>query len=147
MSLALASDHAGYALKQHLRRWLDDNHIEYTDFGCYAEAPSVDYADFSWRAATAVSSGVCERGVVLCGTGIGAMITANKVSGIRAALCVSEYMAEMARRHNNANILALGGRTTDPALALGMLRLFLETPFDGGRHLGRVQKIHRLTGR
>ncbi len=147
MPLAIGSDHAGYALKQELRRWLEENAIEYVDFGCYAEAPSVDYADFSYRVATAVSSGVCERGVVLCGTGIGAMITANKVSGVRAALCTSEYMAEMARRHNDANLIAFGGRTTEPELAVRMLRLFLDTPFDGGRHLDRIQKIHRLTGR
>jgi ribose 5-phosphate isomerase B len=146
MPIALGSDHAGYALKQHLRRWLDDNGIEYIDFGCFSEAP-VDYADYSYRVAAAVSSGICKRGVVLCGTGIGAMITANKVTGIRAALCCTEYMAEMARRHNDANILALGGRITEPELAIKMLRIFLDTPFEGGRHLGRVEKIHQLTGR
>jgi ribose 5-phosphate isomerase B len=146
MPLALGSDHAGYALKQHLRRWLDENSIEYVDFGCFAES-QVDYPDFSYRAAAAVSSGICNRGLVICGTGIGAMITANKVNGIRAALCCTEYMAEMARRHNDANILALGGRTTEPELAVKLLRIFLDTPFEGGRHLGRVEKIHRLTGR
>ena len=147
MPIALGSDHAGYALKQHLRRWLDDNHIEYIDFGCFAESPSVDYADFSYRAAAAVSSGICKNGLVLCGTGIGAMITANKVNGIRAALCCTEYMAEMARQHNDANILALGGRTTEPELAIKILRIFLKTPFAGGRHIGRIDKIHQLTGR
>jgi len=94
-----------------------------------------------------VSSGICSRGLVICGTGIGAMITANKVSGIRAALCCSDYMAEMARRHNDANIIALGGRTTEPEDAIRMLRIFLDTPFEGGRHLVRVDKIHQLTGR
>ncbi|HOC24364.1 MAG TPA: ribose 5-phosphate isomerase B [bacterium] len=147
MAIALGSDHAGYALKQALRRWLDEQSIEYTDFGCFEESPSVDYADFSFRVASAVSSGVCSRGVVICGTGIGAMITANKVGNIRAALCCSDYMAEMARRHNDANIIAFGGRTTTPELAISMLRIFLDTPFEGGRHFGRVEKIHHLTGR
>ena len=147
MAIAIGSDHAGFALKQALRAWLDEKSIEYTDFGCFAESPAADYADFSYRVASAVSSGICSRSLVICGTGIGAMITANKVSGIRAALCCSDYMAEMARRHNDANIIALGGRTTEPEDAIRMLRIFLDTPFEGGRHLGRVDKIHQLTGR
>lgn len=146
MPVALGSDHAGFSLKQALRAWLDENSIEYIDYGCFAER-SADYPDYSHRVAMAVSSGLCHRGVVVCGTGIGATITANKVSGIRAALCCSVYMAEMARQHNDANILGLGGRIIEADEAIKILAIFLETPFAAGRHRRRVEQIHRYTER
>lgn len=146
MSIAIGSDHAGFDLKEQIRSYLDANAISYKDFGVY-ENKSVDYPDFGVAVAQAVASGEHKSGIIICGTGIGISISANKVDGARAALCCSDYMAEMARKHNNANILALGGRTTTIDLAVRMIDVFLNTEFEGGRHALRVEKIHSLTGR
>ena len=146
MSIAIGSDHAGYTLKQEICEYFDQQNIEYTDYG--TESPErVDYPDFGIKVAKQVVAGAHNVGIIICGTGIGISISANKVKGARAALCCSDYMAEMARKHNNANILALGGRTTTIDYALRMIHIFLHTEFEGGRHGNRVDKIHSLTGR
>ena len=146
MSIAIASDHAGFGLKKAVVEYLERHRLEYLDVGVRSEE-RVDYEDYGYAEAQAVASGQCTLGIIICGTGIGISITANKVRGIRAALCCSEYMAEMARKHNDANVLALGGRVISPDLAEKIVDVFLHTDFEGGRHAGRVQKIHQLTQR
>ena len=140
MRLAIACDHGGYALKMKLLTLLPANIYEIKDFGCYDEQ-SVDYPDLAFAAAEAVADGTCEFGIVICTTGIGMCICANKVKGIRCALCTSVYMAEMTRRHNDANMLALGGHTVEADTALAIVERFLHTDLDGGRHGDRVRKI------
>lgn len=146
MKIALGSDHGGYALKCDIIQLLEKLGHEYKDFGCYS-TESCDYPDFGEAVGRAVASGECERGIVICGTGIGISISANKVHGIRAALCGDCFSAEMTRRHNDANILALGERVTGPGLALKICDIFLDTPFDGGRHARRVEKMMAIEGR
>ncbi len=146
MSIAIASDHAGFELKEQIIQYFEKREIEYKDYGVY-ENTRVDYPDYGVKVAQKVVAGEHEKGVVICGTGIGVSITANKIKGARAALCCCDYMAEMARKHNDANILALGGRTTTIDLAIRMIDIFLKTHFEGGRHAVRVDKIHSLTGR
>ncbi len=146
MSIAVGSDHAGYELKEKVKAYLEKNNIKVSDFGCFANE-SVDYPDYAVKVAKSVVAGENEWGILICGTGIGISITANKIKGIRAALCCSEYMAKMARKHNNANILAMGGRTTTPDNAEKIIEVFLNTEFEGGRHAVRVKKIHDLTGK
>lgn len=141
--IALASDHGGYALKEHLKAYLDRHGLEYKDFGC-SGTESCDYPDFGGAAAKAVGDGQCDRGVVVCTTGIGISIAANKVRGVRCALCRDCYSAELTRRHNDANMLALAGGFTGPLEAERILEIFLNTPFDGGRHQRRVDKITAL---
>ncbi len=142
--IAIGSDHAGFELKQAVMAHLRRQHIELVDLGAFT-TDRVDYPDYGVQVAQAVVSGRCRYGIVICGTGIGISIAANKVKGIRAALCCSEYMAEMARKHNDANVLAMGGRTTAPDLACKIVDTFLATAFEGGRHADRVEKIHSLT--
>ncbi len=144
MSIAVGSDHAGFELKLAVLQHLHNRKIEVLDLGVYTPERA-DYPDYGFKVAQAVVSGQCSMGIVICGSGIGISITANKVKGIRAALCCSEYMAEMARKHNNANVLAMGGRTTRPELAEKIVDVFLDTDFEGGRHAVRVEKIHQLT--
>jgi len=139
--IAIGSDHGGYELKEVIKSYLDSEKIPYKDFGtCSLE--SVDYSDIGVVVAKAVTSGECDSGIVICGTGIGISIAANKVPGIRAALCTDSYMARMAREHNNANVLALGGRVLGTGLALDIVKAFIETPFsEEGRHQARIDKI------
>ena len=146
MTIAIGSDHAGFELKQKVVEYFDLNNIAYTDYGTH-NADRVDYPDFGVLIGKKVLGGDHEKGIIICGSGIGISISANKVKGARAALCTSEYMVEMARKHNNANILALGGRTTTIDMAVRMIHIFLDTDFEGGRHAVRVDKIHSLTGR
>ena len=146
MAIAIGSDHAGFELKQQIVEYFDLNKIAYTDYGAHS-LDRVDYPDFGVLIGKKVVGGDHEKGIVICGSGIGISISANKVRGARAALCTSEYMVEMARKHNNANILALGGRTTTIDMAVRMIHIFLDTAFEGGRHAVRVDKIHSLTGR
>lgn len=146
MSIAVASDHAGYPLKKLIVEYLTEKKVDFLDYGVFSEERA-DYPDFGVLVARAVVSGKHQFGIIICGTGIGISIAANKISGARAALCCNEYMAEMARRHNNANIIALGGRTTTIDLAARMIDVFLSTEFEGGRHALRVDKIHALTER
>jgi RpiB/LacA/LacB family sugar-phosphate isomerase len=143
MKIAIGADHAGFELKNQLGDVLRQTGHEVCDFGTDS-AESADYPDFAGRVAKAVASGTAERGVLVCGSGVGMSIAANKVRGIRAALGVNAETVRLTRAHNDANILTLGARFTDPALAGELLRVFLEEPFEGGRHQQRVAKISRL---
>ena len=141
--IALGSDHGGFALKQHIKTYLDSRGIAWKDFGCDS-TESCDYPDFGAAAAKAVASGECEKGIVVCTTGIGISITANKVKGIRCALCADSLSAEMTRRHNNANMLAMGAGIVGPNLAERIVDTFLNTEFEGGRHQRRVDLISAM---
>lgn len=138
--LALGSDHGGFPLKQHIKTYLDAKGISYRDYGCDS-ADSCDYPVFGRAAAEAVASGECDRGIVICTTGIGISIAANKVRGIRCALCSEPLSAEMTRRHNDANMLAMGAGFIGPNLAERIVEIFLRTEFEGGRHARRVGLI------
>jgi len=140
MKLAIGSDHAGLVLKREVRRALDECQLAVEDFGTHSE-DSVDYPDFAARVAQAVSRGDCALGVLVCGTGIGMSIAANKVRGVRAAVCTTEFEARMARAHNDANVLCLGSRVVGAGLATQIVEAFLDQRFEGGRHERRVQKI------
>ena len=144
--IALGCDHGGYELLQEVKAHLDERGLEYKDFGTYS-TDSVDYPDYASKVARAVQSGECERGIIICGTGIGISISANKVKGIRAALCGDCYSAEMTRRHNDANILAMGARVLGTGLALKIVDTFLTTDFEGGRHARRVALISDIENR
>lgn len=138
--IAIASDHGGYTLKEHIKTYLTHNGIACRDFG--TDSPqSCDYPVFGRAAAEAVASGECEKGIVICTTGIGISITANKVKGIRCALCSEPVSAELARQHNDANMLALGGGMIGPRMAEIIVDAFLGTAFEGGRHARRVALI------
>jgi ribose 5-phosphate isomerase B len=143
MRIALGADHAGVALKDRLKRLLDERGIEYKDFGA-TSTESVDYPDFASAVAHEVASGAFDRGILVCGTGIGMAMAANKVAGIRAAPVVEEESARLSRAHNDANVLALGARVTGPDTAARIVTTFLDTPFDGGRHQRRLEKIAAL---
>ena len=140
MKISIACDHGGYDLKENLKAWLTGVGHEVVDFGCQGH-DSCDYADFVEPAARAVADGTCERGIVICTTGIGASITANKVKGIRCALCSEPWSAEMTRRHNNANVLGLGAGVVGPLMARQIVESFLKFEFEGGRHQRRIDKI------
>ena len=143
MKIAIASDHGGYELKENIKKYLESRDIETVDLGTYSEE-SVDYPAFGKACGDAVASGKVDRGIVCCGTGIGISIAANKVKGIRCALCTDEHMAEMTRRHNDANMRAMGGRITDPETALKITQVWLDTEFEGGRHQRRVDMLDEM---
>ncbi|MEG1594167.1 MAG: ribose 5-phosphate isomerase B [Oscillibacter sp.] len=145
MKIALGCDHGGYALKQAVIQQLKTLGHSYEDFGCYS-LESCDYPDFGEAAARAVASGDCDRGIVICTTGIGISIAANKVRGIRCAHCADCLQAEMTRRHNDANMLAMGAGFTGPNMAERMVEVFLSTEFEGGRHARRVEKMNAIQG-
>lgn len=139
--IALGCDHGGYGLMQEVIRHLEDRGFEYKNYGCYSEE-SVDYPVYAKAAANAVASGECEKGILICGTGIGISIAANKVPGIRAALCHDCFSAEATRQHNDANMLAMGARVIGPGLALKIVDIFLDTPFSNDeRHIRRIGMI------
>ena len=139
--IAIGSDHGGFALKQEVMEHLKKRGLEYKDFGTYSEA-SCDYPVYGKAVAKAVAAGEGEKGIIICGTGIGISISANKVPGIRAALCGDCFSAKATREHNDANILALGARVTGPGLALMIVDTFLDTPFSGDeRHVRRISLI------
>lgn len=138
--IALGSDHGGFRLKQEIMKYLDEKGLAYKDYGTYTE-DSCDYPVFGEAVGNAVAGGECEKGILVCGTGIGISIAANKVNGIRAANCADCYSAEYCRRHNDANVLALGARTLGSGLALKIVETFLTTGFEGGRHARRVAMI------
>lgn len=140
MRVALGADHAGYELKEAVRRSLDDRHVPYEDFGTSSPA-SVDYPIYAARVAEAVASGACDRGILICGTGIGMAIAANKFAGIRAASVGDLESARLGRAHNDINVLTLGGRLTPVGLALEIVAVFLEMPFEGGRHRRRLDLV------
>jgi len=145
MRIAVGADHAGFALKEEVKRILERLGVQYEDFGTMS-AEAVDYPDVAGQVARAVSGGAFEVGVLVCGTGTGMAMAANKVRGIRAASVNTPELARLSRSHNNANVLALGGRVTPAAEAEPIVRAFLDTPFEGGRHERRVQKIGALEG-
>lgn len=145
MKIAIGADHAGFQLKNRLRDLLTRLGHEALDFGTNA-ADSVDYPDFAERVGTAVSAGVAERGLLVCGTGIGMAIAANKVHGVRAACCNNLFNVHLARAHNDANVLTLGAREVAAEHAEVILETFLDTPYEGGRHERRVEKIRALEG-
>ena len=144
--IAVASDHAGFEYKEKTKKLLDEMKLAYKDFGTFSK-DSVDYPDYGHQAAESVSKGECDRGILICGSGIGMSIVANKSRGVRAAECVTPEMAEVARRHNNANVLTFGERFITWEIAAEIIKTFLTTPFEGGRHERRVEKIHSLTGK
>ena len=146
MKIAIGCDHGGYLLKQDILIWLEEHDYEFEDFGCY-NTESVDYPVYGEKVARAVASGECDKGIVICTTGIGISMSANKVKGIRCALCGDSYSAEMTRRHNDANILAMGARVLGPGLALKIVDTFLNTEFEGGRHEKRVAKLMAIENR
>lgn len=143
MSIAIGADHGGFLIKERIKKYLQDNGIEFTDFGTDSEK-SVDYPVFAKKVAERVSSGEYHMGILCCGTGIGVSIAANKIKGIRAALCNDELCAEMARKHNNANIMCIGGRVVGNSDVLPIVQRFLNTPFEGGRHQIRIDEISKM---
>ena len=143
MKIAIGCDHGGYLLKQDILIWLEENDYDFEDFGCY-NTESVDYPVYAEKVARAVASGECEKGIVICTTGIGVSMAANKVKGIRCALCGDSYSAEMTRRHNDANVLAMGAGIIGPNMAKKITEVFLTTAFEGGRHARRVGLIEDM---
>ena len=141
--IALGCDHGGLALKNAVKQYLEENQIPYRDFGTMTE-DSIDYAPVAVQVARSVAGGESEKGILCCGTGIGMSIAANKVKGIRASVCTDAFCAEMTRRHNNSNILCMGGRVITPEQAVEQTRIYLATPFDGGRHERRVNQIAEI---
>jgi ribose 5-phosphate isomerase B len=140
MKVALGSDHGGFELKEGIKKHLNRKGIEFVDYGTFNNE-SVDYPDYGRITAEAIMKGECDRGIVVCGTGIGISLAANKVKGIRCALVSEEYSARMAKAHNNANMIAMGGRVVGEGIATGVVDAWLETEFEGGRHERRVEKI------
>lgn len=143
MKVVVASDHGGFELKEIVKEHLEKGGYAVTDIGTY-NTDSVDYPDYGERAGEMVASKNVDRGIVICGTGIGISLAANKVSGIRCALCTDEYMAIMSRKHNNANMLALGNRVIGSGLALSIVDAWMTTDFEGGRHGVRVDKLMKI---
>jgi RpiB/LacA/LacB family sugar-phosphate isomerase len=144
-AIVVGSDHAGFKLKEFIKKELQKRSIPYEDVGVFNEEKS-DYAIFIARAASRVSNGTFSRGIVVCGSGIGASIVANRFKKVRAALCVTTQMAVLSRQHNDANVLAMGARITSPETAAQILGAWLETPFEGGRHETRVRQIDTVDG-
>ncbi len=143
MKIALACDHGGFKLKEHIKRFLASEGVEVLDFGTFSE-DSVDYPDFAIKAIKALLSGEVDRAILMCGTGIGMSIVANRFPGIRAALCHDVYTAKMSRLHNDANVLVMGGRVLSPEVAQEMVKVWLTEPFEGGRHERRLRKIEGI---
>lgn len=141
--LAIGSDHAGYCLKMALLKFLDEKNIKYKDFGVFDEV-SADYPDYAEKVAVSITSGEYNQGLLICGTGIGMSIAANRFKGIRAALCHDPHAAKMSRKHNDANILVMGANITAPVLAKEILEVWLNEDFEGGRHERRISKIDFL---
>lgn len=141
--IALASDHVGLTLKKVIMQLLDEREIEYRDYGTYS-TERCDYPVFGARAAQAVASGQCERGIVICGTGVGISLAANKIDGIRCVVCSEPYSAKLSRQHNNTNMLALGARVVGEDLARMIVSIWLDTPFEGGRHQRRIDQLAEL---
>lgn len=140
MKIGIGSDHGGFGLKEEIKKYFDENNIEYIDYGTNS-MESVDYPDYAKKVAEAVVNEEVERAILICGTGIGISIAANKVKGIRCALCSDTYSARMSMEHNNSNILALGARVIGVDLAIEIVSTWLDAKFQGGRHERRVKKI------
>ncbi|MGI6359371.1 MAG: ribose 5-phosphate isomerase B [Bacillota bacterium] len=146
MKIALASDHAGFELKEQVRKWLQDWDVQTEDFGC-GSLDSVDYTDYAIPAVSAVGKGECDRAILVCGTGIGMSIAANKFPGIRASLCHDLFSAKATREHNDSNVLCMGARVIGIDLAREIVRTWLDTDFAGGRHQRRIDKIAAIERR
>jgi ribose 5-phosphate isomerase B len=146
MMIALASDHAGYEMKSGIGEYLSRQGIGFKDFGCFSK-DRVDYVDFAIEALEGMASGECNRAILVCGSGLGMAIVANKYPGVRATPCDDEYLAEMSRSHNDSNCLTLGGRILPLDEALHIVKIWLETAFEGGRHRKRLDKIEALEKR
>lgn len=144
--IAIGSDHGGYRLKKEIEKYLEEKNIEYKDLGCENEE-SVDYPDIAEKVAKSVQSKECNQGILICRSGIGMSITANKFKGIRCALCHNEYTAKYARLHNNSNVLAMGADDLTTNEAILILRMWLATEFEGGRHKERVKLIEEIENR
>lgn len=142
MKIALGADHGGYELKEQVKKYLNDKGFEVLDLGAHS-TESVDYPEFGKAVGNAVVEGKVDRGIIICGTGIGISIAANRIPGVRAALCTNTTMAKLTREHNDANVLALGARMVGDVLALDMVETFLTTEFEGGRHAARIAKIEK----
>ena len=140
MKIALGADHGAFELKEAIKKHLDEKKIEYTDFGCFSKE-SVDYPRYAFLAANAVSKKECDFGIICCTTGLGVSMAANKVKGIRAAVCTSPMLAEMTRRHNNANVICMGQNVVSFELADKLVDIFISTEFEGGRHQRRVDLL------
>jgi ribose 5-phosphate isomerase B len=138
--IAIASDHAGYELKETLKKYLLEKGLQVKDFGTHS-LERVDYCDYGFEVGEAVAAGQCEKGILICGTGVGISISANKVKGIRAVVCSEPYSAKLSREHNDTNILAMGARVVGLDLAKMIIDHWISTPFEGGRHGERVKKI------
>ena len=141
--IALASDHTPLEMKETIKGLLDEMGLEYKDYGTYT-SDRCDYPVYGARAAKAVASGECDRGIIICGTGVGISLAANKIPGIRCVVCSEPYSAQLSRLHNNSNMLAFGARVIGPELAKMIARIWLETPFEGGRHQRRIDMIAAL---
>ncbi|MBR2724165.1 MAG: ribose 5-phosphate isomerase B [Ruminococcus sp.] len=141
--IAIGCDHGGLDIKNAIVEYFKTAGVDYKDFGTYTP-DSVDYPEYAYKVAKAVSEGECEKGIICCGTGIGVAIVANKVKGIRAATVTNEFCAEMTRRHNDSNIITMGGRVIDEATAVRLAEIFINTPFDGDRHTKRVDMISAI---
>ncbi|MBQ4569482.1 MAG: ribose 5-phosphate isomerase B [Ruminococcus sp.] len=141
--IAIGCDHGGLDIKNAIIKSFDEKGVEYVDFGTFTP-DSVDYPEYAYKVAKAVSNGECEKGIICCGTGIGVAMVANKVKGVRAATVTNEFCAEMTRRHNDANVVTMGGRVIDEATAVRLADIFINTPFDGDRHTRRVEMISQI---
>ena len=141
--VALAADHGGYELKEAIRKHLDEIGVTYKDFGSFT-GEACDYPDMAEAACRAVVAGECDKALLFCGTGVGISMSANKIRGIRACCCSDAFSAEYTRRHNDANALCMGGRVVGPGLGVYLVDLFLNTPFEGGRHQRRIDKMMAL---
>lgn len=140
MKIALGADHGAFELKEAIAKHLEEKGIEYTDFGCFSKE-SVDYPKYAYLAASAVAKRECDFGIICCTTGLGVSMAANKVKGVRAAVCTNNHLAEMTRRHNNANVICMGQGVVSIERALEMVDIFLSTEFEGGRHQRRVDLL------
>jgi ribose 5-phosphate isomerase B len=145
LKIGIASDHGGLELKEYIKEHLESRGVEYVDYGTNS-LDSVDYPDYGLKLSTAVVNGEVDRGIAICGTGIGISISCNKVKGIRCALCSDTYSARMSMEHNNANVLALGGRVIGKDLAIEIVATWLNSEFQGGRHKRRIDKITDIEG-
>ena len=143
--IAIGCDHGGYELKLAVESYLNDRKIEFTDCGCNGD--KVDYPDIAEKVCEKITKGECDKGILLCGTGIGMSMCANKIKGIRAAVCSDTYSAKFTRLHNDANVLCMGGRVVGAGLALEIVREFLDNEFEGDRHVARLDKMKKLEGK
>lgn len=143
MKIAIGCDHGGITLKDSIVNYLEERGVQIEDFGTFG-TDSVDYPDYAYKVARSVADGRADKGILMCGTGIGISIAANKVNGIRCALCHNSETARLTALHNDSNVLAMGGRVIDSDTAVDIVKTWLDTPFEGGRHINRINKISEI---